>query len=207
MRYYIGGDAMRVVGHRVRLEERHLEKMRIPRRFWSATLAEVDESVRDRVETFCREIDERLNAGDGMLLWGEYGRGKTCASVVVAKEARRVGAPTLFIMAEDLRQASMNPMAMFDQETSMFDRVRSVEMLVVDDLGKEYEAKGSDWNQRMFENLLRHRGSNCLSTVITTNSSPTELLERYKRSMFEVLKEVTAAVQVEGPNRRRAVGI
>lgn len=207
---------MRVAKYRTPLRADHLLLMRIPQRFWEVTFAEVGmkdghlvgASLRRAVESYLRHIDDNLDSGSGLLLWGENGTGKTCAAVVIAKEARRRGAPALFVNAEDLRIATIEQTP-FHEDMTLMDRAREVELLVIDDLGKDYRG-ATGYSDRLFENLLRYRSANCRTTIITTNLKPVRLLERYKKSMMDVIKEAMAPVAAEGESlregKRLAVG-
>lgn len=200
---------MRVPNYRTPLRVDHLLLMRIPRRHWTAAFAEIEhEKLRDTVEDYLRQLDERLDAGDGLLLWGPNGTGKTSAAVVIAKEARRRGAPVLFVNAEDLRQASIEG-AIFHEDMTLMDRAREVEVLIVDDLGKDHRGQ-TGYSDTLFENLIRYRSANRRTTFVTTNLKPSKLMERYKASMMDVMREAMVPVAVEGTSlredKRLAVG-
>jgi len=195
---------MRLQGHRTKLTEDHLAWMRIPRRFWVASFDGIqDVVVRQATHNYIKDIDGFLDRGEGLLYWGPNGTGKTCAAVVIAKEARRLGASVLFITAESLRQASLDK-EKFDGDLLVTDRAQQVDLLVIDDLGKEHSDKraGSGWSERLIENLLRVRASDCKSTVITTNASRSDMESRYSASMLEVLKETCFPVHMEGDSLR-----
>jgi DNA replication protein DnaC len=178
--------------------------MRIPRRFWVASFDGIqDDGVRGATQAYIKDLDGFLDRGEGILFWGPNGTGKTCAAVVIAKEARRLGASVLFITAESLRQASLDK-EKFDGDLLVTDRAMQVDLLVLDELGKEHSDKrsGSGWSERLIENLLRVRASNCKSTVITTNANRGDMEGRYSTSMMEVLKETCFPVQMEGESLR-----
>lgn len=83
----------------------------------------------------------------------------------------------------------------------LIERARTVDFLLIDDLGKEFSGK-SGFSDRVFENLFRERGSSRLTTWITTNMGPDGLAEHYKPSMMEVLKGLVYPMKVEGENHR-----
>lgn len=210
-----GGDwsrAMRIIGHRVKLTAAHMELMQIPYRFWETKFDRIPEcDGKGAIRTYISRIDEMLDRGDGLLLWGDNGHGKTSAAVVVAKEARRRGASVLFITAEQLRKASFGDM-MFTDEKTLFYRANEVDMLVIDDLGKEYSGD-SGYTERVFEALIRERAASKRVTIITTNMSPSPrtdasgkavhcLADLYKRSMIEVMKECMFVARIRGENQR-----
>lgn len=179
--------------------------MRIPRRYWAVKYVEVEnDSLRTTVEAYLKEIDVHLDAGNGILFWGKNGRGKTSAAVILMKECRRRGAPSLFVTAEDLRKADIEKTSFHDDITVM-DRAREVDVLIVDDLGKEHSG-ASGYSKVIYENLIRVRSAHKRTTIITSNMGPKQLTERYGTSMMEVLRETVAPAHVEGENRRVDAG-
>lgn len=194
---------MRIVGQRTKLTADHLLWMRIPRRFWEATCADIqDPEVRGHVVNYLQKLDSVMDNGDGLLFWGENGVGKSCAAVVLAKEARRRGASCLFITAESLRQAVLEREP-FNGDQLLVDRARSVDFLILDDFGKEHSGE-TGFTERLFENLLRERSAHRRSTVVTTNMNQEKMVKTYKLSMMEVIKESLVPIHVEGENRRDA---
>lgn len=191
---------MRVPGFKVELRKSHMELMRIPRRFWEVTLDRVPDSVRSNVTKYISNIEKMLDEGNGIIFLGQNGTGKTCAAVVIAKAARRIGSPVLFITAEGLRQAVIDK-EIFSGEQTVYDRAKSVELLVLDDLGKEHRGN-SNYTEHLFENLIRVRASSRLTTITTTNIMYDELQKRYKLSMMEVMRECMYPLVVKGDNNR-----
>jgi DNA replication protein DnaC len=205
-------EPMRLGGYRGRLTAEHFLLMRIPRRFWEAAYDQIEPGTREVIRSYLMQIDTMLDSGTGLLLWGKNGRGKTSAAVVVAKEARRRGASVLMTTAASLVDSIIQKTEV--EDGLLIDRARSVDFLLIDDLGKEHDA-ASGFSTRVFENLIRERSAAKLTTWITTNMGMEELSERYMSSMMEVLKETVLPIKVDGENRRdeaakkmlRAVGM
>lgn len=180
-----------------------MELMRIPRRFWETSVDRIPESVREKVLNYVRDLDGNLDRGEGLLLCGKNGVGKTSACVFIAMEARRRGAPVLFITAESLRQSVLEK-TVFADGMMMMDRARTVDVLLIDDLGKEHSGD-TGFTERLFENLFRERSAARRTTLVTTNMSVKQLPERYKPSMLEVMKETVYPLQVKGESQRDGV--
>lgn len=203
---------MRIVGHRMRLTQAHVERMRIPRRFWSVRFDQVPVDIRTDIENYLRRLDEHLDQGDGLLFWGANGVGKTSAAVFIALEVRRRGASVLFSTAEGLRQATLDRES-FDDDQTVLERARSVDFLVIDDLGKEHPGE-TGFTERFFENLIRERSATQRATVVTTNLPMVHVSAGYKQkrvraledvyitSTVEVMKEALYPVQFVGDNLR-----
>lgn len=184
----------------MRLTSEHLDWMRLPKRFWKSSFSEVDSSLQPIIQGYIEKLDDHLDNGDGLMLWGVNGTGKTSAAVVVAKEVRRTGASVLYITAERLRQSVLEKEE-FTEGQLLIDRARRVEFLLLDDLGKEHSGQTS-FSERLFEDLLRERSSQRRTTFITTNQDHEEIMDHYKISMVEVLKEIVVPVRVRAINRR-----
>lgn len=190
---------MRVQGYRGRLTTEHFLLMEMPQRFWNVKFEEIAPGLREVIREYLRNMHEMLDRGDGLLLWGENGRGKTSACCFVAKEVRRTGASVLVMTAARLIDSEMESVK--GVGSSFMDRARTVDFLVLDDLGKEHQGKG-EWSERLLESLLRERSGARLATFITANMGPEHLRQRYKPSLVEMLKEITYPVCVEGENKR-----
>jgi len=193
---------MRIAGKRIRLTGEHMELMRIPRRFWESSASGIQGPTRDKLVAYMRDMDSFLDEGVGLLIWGKNGVGKTGAAVALAKEARRLGASVLFTTAEGLR-GSVLEKAEFDG-APFIERARYVDVLVLDDLGKEHAGQ-TGFTERLLEDLIRKRSSEMRCTIITSNMGIAALRERYKPSMLEVMKETVYPIRMDGESRRDGV--
>jgi len=205
------GKTMRVIGLRIKLTKAHMELMRIPRRFWQSDFDLIpDCEGKELLRSYLRNIDEALDRGEGLLLWGPNGHGKTSAAVIAMKEARRRGASSFFVQAETLRSSVLDG-TMFSDEKTLMERAREVDFLVIDDLGKEHTGE-TGFTERIFENLIRERTACKRVTVITTNLPPNSqtpkeasLRKRYISSMLEIMREAMYPVLLKAHDWRDQV--
>lgn len=172
--------------------------MRIPRRFWSVTFDQITPELREAIRSYCKKLDQMLDEGNGFLLWGPNGHGKTSAAAFVAKEVRRTGASVLMVTARSLTESVVEKTEV-DAGELLIERAREVDFLLLDDLGKEI---AKDWAEGVLENLLRERCAAKRTTFITTNMLLDKMRQRYNVSLLEVLKESVVPLHVEGVNRR-----
>jgi DNA replication protein DnaC len=108
------------------------------------------------------------NAEKGLLLMGSSGVGKTHLAVAALKSLIRRGHSGLFCDYRELLkeiQASYNS-ASQSTEMAILEPIRTVEILVLDDLGA---SKPSDWVRDVVGIVLNARYNEKLTTIITTN--------------------------------------
>lgn len=108
------------------------------------------------------------SAEKGLLLMGTAGTGKTHLAVAALKKLIERGFAGLFCDYRELLkeiQASYNP-ASESTEMAILEPIRTVDILVLDDLGA---SKPSDWVRDIVEIVLNARYNKNLTTLITTN--------------------------------------
>ena len=115
--------------------------------------------------TRCR--DYAAEPSGWLLLSGTYGTGKSHLAMAIANAAAQRGAGVYFATTPDLLS---DLKATFDggPETfsTRFERIRNVELLVLDDFGTE---QSTAWNSEKIFQLVNHRYQRSMPTVITTN--------------------------------------
>jgi DNA replication protein DnaC len=140
--------------------------------------------------------------GWGLWFWGDNSLGKTYGATVLLKAVVSQGYSGYCILADELRAAYIKPKR-FDPDMNVMERVETVEFLLIEDLGKEYSGKGSDWAEMCLENLFRRRSRKLLPMMVTTNMSPKAFAERYKQSALAISMETMTPIEVKGPDWRR----
>jgi DNA replication protein DnaC len=134
--------------------------------------------VYDAVKEFASAIEERLAEGAGMWLMGDVGTGKTTLAMLVSKAAveaeRAVAIYSLPRLLARVRRT-------YDAETGeqsyleFFERLTSVDLLHIDDLGAE---KSSDWVLEQLYAIVNERYEAQRSMVVTTNLDQVALEEQ-----------------------------
>jgi len=152
------------------------------------------------VAAYIDQISERRRKGQGLVLYGMNGTGKTCIAVVLALAFRRRGHPVLFVEAADLKRLVIER-EMFDDDQTFWDRALNVDVLVLDDLGKGTQ-DSTGLGARLLDELIRHRNANLLVTILTTNMNMVQLADELKVSSMASLKEHAVPVHVCGVDRR-----
>lgn len=187
---------------------RDLERMRVPRRYWDATLALAPAEAAQKARKYVSE--SRYIRGEGLYLWGSLGIGKTALAAVILMELRRRGHTALFVESAELVQKIMSR-EMFDWDVSWDERVRDVEVLVIDDLGTEHHDAGGAI-ERILEGVLRGRLQVKKPTIVTSNIAPLKLGPHqvdgrkmagvYRQKFLSLVTEGLYPIKVDGPNLR-----
>ena len=133
--------------------------------------------VVEAVKGFVEQIGERLDDGDGLWLMGDVGTGKTTLAMLVSKAAaeaqRTVAIYSLPSLLARIRRT-------YDDEAGepyleFFERLTSVDLLHIDDLGVE---KRSDWVLEQLYAIVNERYEAERSMVVTTNLDQSALEEQ-----------------------------
>ncbi|HYX78602.1 MAG TPA: ATP-binding protein [Solirubrobacterales bacterium] len=134
--------------------------------------------VYNAVKEFVDRIGERLDAGDGLWLMGDVGTGKTTLAMLVSKaavEAERAVAiyslPRLLARIRRTYDAEAGEQSYLE----FFERLTSVDLLHIDDLGAE---KRSDWVLEQLYAIVNERYETQRSVVVTTNLDQAALEEQ-----------------------------
>lgn len=137
-----------------------------------------------------------------LLLEGTYGCGKTHLAAAVANTRLDKEDAVLFITTPDLLdhlRMTFGPTSEIGYD-EMFDRVRNAPLLVLDDLGVE---NPSPWAQEKLFQLLNHRYTRELPTIITTNVD-LELFDPRVRSRL-LDENVIRRVRITSPDYRTPI--
>jgi len=154
----------------------------IPARYRSVSFAQppvtqIDPDVVARVRSYCEEIDSMLAKGRGLWLYGSAGTGKTTLAMLVSKtalEARRsVAIYSLPKLLARIRR-TYDAEAGEQSYSELFERLTSVDLLHIDDLGAEQR---TEWVLEQLYSLINERYEAGRSLIVTTNLDEEALRE------------------------------
>jgi DNA replication protein DnaC len=137
-----------------------------------------------------------------LVLEGTYGCGKTHLAAAVANRRLEHDESVLFITAPDLLdhlRMTYGPSSEVGYD-EMFDKLRNVALLVLDDLGVE---NPSAWAQEKLFQLLNYRYNHQLPTIITTNTDLDLLDARIRSRLLD--ESIIHRVRIAAPDFRTPV--
>ena len=127
------------------------------------------------VREFIEALDARLDGGHGLWLMGDVGTGKTSLAMLVSKAAVEAGRSVAIYSLPRLLariRRTYDAEAGEDSYLQFFERLSSVDLLHLDDLGAE---KTSDWVLEQLYAIVDERYGSQRSMVVTTNLDQAEL--------------------------------
>ena len=164
---------------------------------------ENDDSSHTKISCACRryagDFPEMKRRNQGILFCGSIGIGKTFYAGCIANHVLEMGITVLMTNLSSL----MNRMMMNSEEKNyVLDQVRTVSLLVIDDLGIERDT--SFTAEKIYE-ILTARYHSGKPLIVTTNLTPKSMKEctndNYKRIYDRVL-EMCHPIVLVGESRR-----
>jgi len=180
----------------------------IPRRYRDVSLEiarndGVNPVVLKVVGDFLEEIEPRLDKGQGLWLAGGVGAGKTALAMLVSKTAIEAGRTVAIYSLPKLLariRATYEKDLGGDSYTQFFDRLISVDLLHVDDLGVE---KRSDWVLEQLYAVVNERYETERSMVVTTNLEQPALEEHIgERTVSRLIEICGPPLTIDGDDLR-----
>jgi DNA replication protein DnaC len=158
----------------------------------------------DEIRRYLKNLDENLEKGRGVWLFGDPGTGKTTLAMLVSKlaleKSRSVAIYSLPKLLARIRQTyDAEPGG--DSYLTFFERLTSVDLLHIDDLGAE---KRSDWVLEQLYALVNERYEAQRSILVTTNLDDKQLEEQIGQRTVSRLVEMCGAcmIPMHGHDRR-----
>jgi DNA replication protein DnaC len=157
------------------------------------------------VRDYADDVSARLERGESLWLSGSVGTGKTTLAMAVSAAATRAGHS---VAIYSLPQLLARIRRTYDAETgedsyvAFFERLTSVDLLHIDDLGAE---KRTDWVLEQLYAIVDERYGTERSMLVTTNLEETELEEQIGARTVSRLVEMCGdlgPLRVEGRDHR-----
>lgn len=176
-----------------------MKRANVPARFWNVCVSAIPEYLeyRDKVRKYLEKMDDMLAQGVGLFLYSdENSTGKTSIAVLALKQALRLRRTAYFEESGRLKAALIRAEE-FEENIPIERRIRTVDLLVLDDVSKEYRTE-SGFAENLIESILRDRSQNLKTTVLTSNLRPNKIEQVYSADLAALLRETTIPLKISG---------
>jgi DNA replication protein DnaC len=130
----------------------------------------ITKTAKKKAQEYAENIKDYLDKGTNLIIEGtdHVGTGKTHLACAIAQDVMQRGIPAKFI----------NVISMIAEIKENFDiaKYTDIELLIIDDLGKE---KGTDWVCETIYAIINKRYEQMKPTVITTEKSMQDMAKNY----------------------------
>lgn len=155
------------------------------------------------LESVFRAAQEYAENPQGWLvLTGTYGCGKTHLAAAVGNYRKGMGDEPIFVVVPDLLdhlRATFSPTSNTSYD-SMFNRVKSAPILIMDDLGTQ---SATPWAREKLYQIFNERYNAKLPTVITMSSNLADLDARIRSRMLD--SRICTIYEIIAPSYRGGV--
>lgn len=146
--------------------------------FDSPPISDLPSAAVEEVRRYIENLDENLRTGRGVWLFGGVGTGKTSLAMLVSKSALEAGRTVAVyslprLLAEIRRTYDADPGQI--SYVDFVDRLTSVDLLHLDDLGAE---KRTDWVLEQLYAIVNERYEGQRALVVTSNLNDDELKDQ-----------------------------
>lgn len=154
-----------------------IKKRFLNRTFDNFNVNEINQEACGIARKYAEDFKNFKEKGEGLYFVGGYGTGKTHFAAAISLYLIKQGIPVIFKTLIDLLAEIRKT---FDDnsnvnEFEVLELYKTVDLLVIDDLGKE---SPTEWSLAMLYAILNERYEACLPTIITTNYNDAELIRR-----------------------------
>lgn len=159
-----------------------LGKSGIKKRYLSRTIDSFSVTAENKksfevATDYIKNFREYFTQGKGLYLEGPCGTGKTHLAIAIALAIINTGVPVICktsidILGDIKRCYERNSEV---TEAEVLEAYKTVDLLIIDDLGKE---QVTEWSVPVLYSILNERYEALLPTIITTNYNTTALAEK-----------------------------
>lgn len=159
-----------------------------------------NEKITEAALNYVKDFRTFLDTGQGLLLYGTVGTGKTYISACIANALIEKGYPCLVTNFARLTNIIQGK---FNDKQEYIDSLNDFDLLVIDDLGAE---RTTEYMQEMVFNIIDSRYRSGLPMIITTNMAITEMkapINLANSRIYDRVLQRCHPIEVTGKSRRR----
>ncbi|MDE5946249.1 MAG: ATP-binding protein [Oscillospiraceae bacterium] len=159
-----------------------------------------DYDIMSRIFERCKKFAYEFGThNDNILMTGDTGLGKTHLSLAIANEVIKKGYNVIYDSAMNIFHKIENEHFGRDRVNDTISLVNDVDLLIIDDLGTEFES--SFYNSTIY-NIINTRINMLKSTIISTNLDRKEIEQRYSKRIYSRLTTMYTCFTFRGKDIR-----
>lgn len=153
-----------------------------------------------RCKRYCEKSGAVFDGGYGLYIYGDKGTGKTHLAACIVNDLSEKLIPAVFTNFGEIAKMALKSLA-------QFERLCSVEFLVIDDIGAQ-RVRGKDgdlWLQEKVYEIVNCRYNEMLPTIFTSNYSIGDLVTECgvaARTVDRIAEMSSAVLKITGKSRR-----
>lgn len=165
----------------------------IPKRFQGVSmdrkpLCDLDRSIRTEIQRFLDDLDGNIAEGRGLWCYGDVGTGKSSLLMLVGRKALDAGhSVAIYSLPRLINQMqSTYDTNSQDSYSAVFERLCSVDLLILDDFGSKY--RYTDWVADQLYAIVNERWQDQASIVLASTTPAAEDQGANKEIRAEIAK-------------------
>lgn len=170
------------------------------------------ESMYQEAYAFANEWEKRKTNGDGLILCGNPGCGKTHLLSAITNTLLGQGVGVIFVNVPELlkkirstfQKDSYGRPAVGYTESDIYNKLQNAELLVLDDVGAE---RCSGWTEEFIYTLVNGLYVNKKPLLVSTNLKLEEIINQVGERTFDRMIEMCRIVECTAPSYRAKMAI
>ena len=181
---------------------------RVPRKYRDVSfdrfpVTEIAPPIVREVRRFTDQIDARVDAGRGIWFVGDTGTGKTTLAMLVSKAAMEANRTVAIYSLPRLMNLLRDAIESENGLLGLLDRLASVDVLHLDDLGVEHR---TDWAIEQLYTIVNTRYEDQRSLILTSNVEAEDLKDQIGlRTYSRIIEMCGDPLPLYGDDQRQQI--
>lgn len=159
-----------------------------------------DRSAMERILNYTKKYASTFTTkSDSILIFGDTGLGKTHISLAIANEVIQSGYSVIYDSVINLLREIEKEHFSHNSSSDTLDLILDVDLLILDDLGTEFESK---FYNSVIYNIVNTRINRKLPTIISTNMDFSAISARYSGKIASRIITMYECLEFKGDDIR-----
>lgn len=203
--YKLNGEEFRCDCNFQRLLQKHYFRSNIGREYHDISAfdhfeGEDRDTVIPILERYIDQFPDNFHYGLGLTFSGPFGTGKTFSMATILKELIKHGWECYFITFEELITVWGSSWHDDASKKMLQDKLKRAEILGIDEVRVD-KRNDTGFLAHGFDSVIRHRTSNLLPTLVTTNMQPGAERAAFSK-VYSLLSARNERIEFKGHDRR-----